>query len=200
VGLRGERPRRALQELAQLWDLLQAHGVGDAAHLDLGAVRDWDYYTGPTFELFSGDLGFPLGTGGRYDTLLGRFGLAKAATGFVLHVDRCCDALLRRGPVAVAEPPVMLTVSHVPGAETDAITIVRRLRAAGRSVVRVLEASNSPSPGADLHACLDGGVLWRAGDDWREAGADNVVALYAVPTQRSAVRRRVGTTAGRRVW
>jgi ATP phosphoribosyltransferase regulatory subunit len=200
VGLRGERPRRALQELAQLWDLLQAHGVGDAVHLDLGAVRDWDYYTGPTFELFSGDLGFPLGTGGRYDTLLGRFGLAKAATGFVLHVDRCCDALLRRGPVAVAEPPVMLTVSHVPGAETDAITIVRRLRAAGRCVVRVLEASNSPSPGADLHVCLDGGVLWRAGDDWREAGADNVVALYAVPTQRTAVRRRVGTTAGRRVW
>ena len=63
-GLRGEAPRRALHELAQLWDLLDAHGITDRVHLDLGAVRDWDYYTGPTFEVFSVDSGFALGAEG----------------------------------------------------------------------------------------------------------------------------------------
>ena len=56
-GLRGDRPHRALQELAQLWDLLDAHAITDRVHLDLGAVRDWGYYTGPTFEVFSDDFG-----------------------------------------------------------------------------------------------------------------------------------------------
>jgi ATP phosphoribosyltransferase len=96
AGLEAERPLRALDELAQLWELLRARGLDDRVHLDLGAVRDWNYYTGPTFELFSGDLGFPLGAGGRYDSLLERFGLAQPATGFVVHADRCHDAIARR--------------------------------------------------------------------------------------------------------
>ena len=54
--------------------VLDRHGITASVHLDLGAVRDWDYYTGPTFELFSADLGWPLGTGGRYDRLLEAFG------------------------------------------------------------------------------------------------------------------------------
>ena len=53
-------------------------------------------FDGPTFELFSGDLGFPLGAGGRYDSLLERFGLDQPATGFVVHADRCHDVVARR--------------------------------------------------------------------------------------------------------
>jgi ATP phosphoribosyltransferase regulatory subunit len=102
AGLYDARPLRALDELAELWDLLRARGLQDRVQLDLGAVRDWNYYTGPTFELFSGDLGFPLGAGGRYDTLLGRFGLAQPSTGFVVHVDRCLDATARRADMAPA--------------------------------------------------------------------------------------------------
>jgi len=100
AGLEAERPLRALDELARLWELLRARGLTDRVHLDLGAVRDWNYYTGPTFELFSGDLGFPLGAGGRYDSLLERFGLAQPATGFVVHADRCHDAIARREAAA----------------------------------------------------------------------------------------------------
>jgi ATP phosphoribosyltransferase regulatory subunit len=101
-GLEAEGPLRALDELAQLWELLRARGLHDRVQLDLGAVRDWNYYTGPTFELFSGDLGFPLGSGGRYDTLLERFGLAQPSTGFVVHVDRCHDAVARRAELLSA--------------------------------------------------------------------------------------------------
>jgi ATP phosphoribosyltransferase regulatory subunit len=95
-GLEAERPLRALDDMARLWALLRERGLEDRVHLDLGAVRDWNYYTGPTFELFSGDLGFPLGAGGRYDSLLERFGLVQPATGFVVHADRCHDVVARR--------------------------------------------------------------------------------------------------------
>jgi ATP phosphoribosyltransferase regulatory subunit len=128
-GLRGERPHRALQELAQLWDLLDAHSITDRVHLDLGAVRDWDYYTGPTFEVFSVDSGFALGSGGRYDTLLSRFGTPLPATGFVLHVDRCHDSIARRaGAVAAAE---ILRVSWENGGHADALGLARSLRNRG---------------------------------------------------------------------
>jgi ATP phosphoribosyltransferase len=104
AGLRGEATLFAIEELGRLWDLLHARHLDERIHIDLGAVRDWDYYTGPTFELFSGDLGFPLGSGGRYDTLLERFGLAQPATGFVVHVDRCHDVLSRRKADAATRP------------------------------------------------------------------------------------------------
>ncbi len=128
-GLRGERPLRALRELARLWDLLEAHAITDRVHLDLGAVRDWDYYTGPTFEVFSEDSGFPLGSGGRYDALLARFGDSLPATGFVLHVDRCHDSIGRRDGVAPA--PALLRVSWEADAEGIALDVARRLRARG---------------------------------------------------------------------
>jgi ATP phosphoribosyltransferase regulatory subunit len=129
--LRAERPLAALRELAALWDLLMAHGLDGTVHIDLGAVRDWDYYTGPTFELFSGDLGFPLGSGGRYDRLLARFGADRPATGFVLHVDRCVDAMLRRQPPRIAD---VTTLDVVAGREAEAVEAARRLRAAGQRV------------------------------------------------------------------
>ena len=128
-GLRGERPHRALQELAQLWDLLDAHAITDRVHLDLGAVRDWDYYTGPTFEVFSVDSGFALGSGGRYDTLLSRFGATLPATGFVLHVDRCHDSMVRRSGTQTT--PVVLRVSWDGDAHADALELDSRLRDQG---------------------------------------------------------------------
>jgi ATP phosphoribosyltransferase regulatory subunit len=156
-------PHRVLGELATLWDLLETHGITDRVHLDLGAVRDWDYYTGPTFELFSADLGFPLGSGGRYDRLLGAFGLDAPATGFVLHVDRCCDAL----PRAVAEDgerrPLRLEYSG--GRLADAVAVAARLRSAGMVVALALEASPDgalpPEPPDLARVDAAGELRWR---------------------------------------
>ncbi|HEX3607435.1 MAG TPA: ATP phosphoribosyltransferase regulatory subunit [Candidatus Dormibacteraeota bacterium] len=179
LGLRADRPRHALGELAQLWDLLQAHGLESSLHLDLGAVRDWDYYTGPTFELFSGELGFPLGTGGRYDGLLGRFGLPLPATGFVLHVDRCCDALARRGGEAAVPLPPALRVAYAPGGEAMAIRAATALRGPGTAVACDLEPSQTPSDGADLFVDADGGARWWDGSRWADGSTAEAVAALA---------------------
>ncbi len=158
-GLRGERPHRALQELAQLWDLLDAHGITDRVHLDLGAVRDWDYYTGPTFEVFSDESGFALGAGGRYDTLLGRFGAALPATGFVLHVDRCLDSMVRRTGVAAA--PGVLQVSWEHDAHEDALQLARELRAQGVACACDLAAGGD----GDVRVTVSGARWSRHGHD-----------------------------------
>jgi hypothetical protein len=128
-----------------------------AEELDLGAVRDWDYYTGPTFEVFSVDSGFALGSGGRYDALLSRFGTALPATGFVLHVDRCHDSIVRRAG-ALPEATV-LRVSWERDAHADALQLARDLRRR-----RVACA-------CDLAAGGDGGIrVSSAGVRWSQDG------------------------------
>ena len=175
----GPRPRRVLADLAELWTVLDRHGITASVHLDLGAVRDWDYYTGPTFELFSADLGWPLGTGGRYDRLLAAFGAGAPATGFVLHVDRCCDALMR----GAGEDPgaSVVRLGYAPEQAREAVSVASRLRDAGVAVALDLEPS-VPPPGEPLvEGCahLDGGgVRWCLGG--REgSGLDALLAARA---------------------
>jgi ATP phosphoribosyltransferase regulatory subunit len=67
--------------------------VASRVIFDLGLIRDLDYYTGAVFEVYDPALGAPLGGGGRYDDLLGRFGRPLPAVGFALGVDRLHIAL-----------------------------------------------------------------------------------------------------------
>ncbi|MEN0015262.1 MAG: ATP phosphoribosyltransferase regulatory subunit, partial [Solirubrobacteraceae bacterium] len=55
--------------------------------VDAGLVRDLDYYSGLVFEAVHPALGEPIGGGGRYDELVGRFGTDRPAVGFGLAVD-----------------------------------------------------------------------------------------------------------------
>ncbi|MFT4036390.1 MAG: ATP phosphoribosyltransferase regulatory subunit [Patulibacter sp.] len=55
--------------------------------VDLGLVRDLDYYSGLVFEVMHPALGEPIGGGGRYDELVGRFGDDRPAVGFALEID-----------------------------------------------------------------------------------------------------------------
>ncbi|HEX4110824.1 MAG TPA: ATP phosphoribosyltransferase regulatory subunit [Solirubrobacteraceae bacterium] len=67
--------------------------VADRLIFDFGLVASFGYYTGAVFEVYDPALGAPLGGGGRYDELLGRFGRPLPAVGFALGVDRLHLAL-----------------------------------------------------------------------------------------------------------
>jgi ATP phosphoribosyltransferase regulatory subunit len=67
--------------------------VASRVIFDLGLVRDLDYYTGAVFEVYDPALGAPIGGGGRYDDLLGKFGRPLPAVGFALGIDRLHIAL-----------------------------------------------------------------------------------------------------------
>jgi ATP phosphoribosyltransferase regulatory subunit len=67
---------------------LLAPAIAERVIFDLGLLRDLGYYTGAVFEVYDPAVGVPLGGGGRYDELLGRFGRPLPAVGFALDVER----------------------------------------------------------------------------------------------------------------
>jgi len=94
--------RAALEELRAVAHALDTAGLGRHLAIDLAEVRGLDYYTGLVFRVFARDLGFEVGGGGRYDTLLGRFGRPLPAVGFMLGLDRVALLLERQGGVAAS--------------------------------------------------------------------------------------------------
>jgi ATP phosphoribosyltransferase regulatory subunit len=82
----------AVAGLRGVYELL-APEVAERVILDLGLVRQMGYYTGAVFDVYDPALGAPLGGGGRYDDLLGRFGRSLPAVGFALTIDRLHIAL-----------------------------------------------------------------------------------------------------------
>src|SRR6202521_3265607 len=54
--VRNKRSEAALAELSRVRELLIDHGIGDVVNLDLGAIRDFDYYTGIIFEGYGPDF------------------------------------------------------------------------------------------------------------------------------------------------
>ncbi len=83
----------ATANMRDVYELLTPDVAGKVI-FDLGLVRSIGYYTGAVFEVYDPALGAPIGGGGRYDELLGRFGRSLPAVGFALGVDRLHIALM----------------------------------------------------------------------------------------------------------
>jgi ATP phosphoribosyltransferase regulatory subunit len=87
-GLGGDAVERATRRLTATYEALSERRVADRVRLDLGLLRDLGYYTGAILEVYDPALGHLLGGGGRYDELMGRFGLPLPAVGFALYLER----------------------------------------------------------------------------------------------------------------
>ncbi|MEA2169563.1 MAG: phosphoribosyltransferase regulatory subunit [Solirubrobacteraceae bacterium] len=81
--------------LRALYAALPAN-VQERVIFDLGLLRrELGYYTGAIFEVLDASVGVPLGGGGRYDELLGRFGRPLPAVGWMVEVERVHEALVK---------------------------------------------------------------------------------------------------------
>jgi ATP phosphoribosyltransferase regulatory subunit len=94
----------AVTGMRRVHELLEP-AVAARVIFDFGLVGGIGYYTGAVFEVYDPELGAPIGSGGRYDELLGRFGRGLPAVGFALGVDRLHIALAgeERGTGALLE-------------------------------------------------------------------------------------------------
>jgi ATP phosphoribosyltransferase regulatory subunit len=87
-----DRLHDVLAGMRQVHSLLEP-AVADRIIFDLGLVRSLGYYTGAVFQVYDPAHGVPIGSGGRYDELLGAFGRPLPAVGFALNVERLHIAL-----------------------------------------------------------------------------------------------------------
>ncbi len=86
--LGGAAVERATARIGETFEALEARGVADRVQIDLGLLRDLGYYSGAILEVYDPAIGHVLGGGGRYDSLLKRFGLDLPAAGFALYLER----------------------------------------------------------------------------------------------------------------
>ena len=91
--LAGTPAEPALRELRAIWDAVQSADLAPKLLVDLSETRNFAYYTGLMFQIHAEGPGSPIGAGGRYDSLLGRFGAPRAAAGFALSLDHLAWAL-----------------------------------------------------------------------------------------------------------
>jgi len=79
--------------LKTLYDAVQQRGLVKHLVLDLSEVQGMGYYTGIMVRVYLEGAGFEVGSGGRYDDLLAKFGKGMPAVGFSFDVDRLIKGL-----------------------------------------------------------------------------------------------------------
>lgn len=84
--------RQEVNALRQLEQALSRMGYGERISCDFGKVPHLNYYTGIIFEGYASGAGVAVLSGGRYDSLLQRFGRDLPACGFSVKLDYLMDA------------------------------------------------------------------------------------------------------------
>lgn len=85
--------QQALLYLQTVYNKLCDEGLKDYIILDLGLVNRSNYYTGIIFHGYAEGSGISVLSGGRYDNLLGEFGMPAPAIGFAVEVSALCEAM-----------------------------------------------------------------------------------------------------------
>ncbi|MEJ2242487.1 MAG: ATP phosphoribosyltransferase regulatory subunit, partial [Candidatus Bathyarchaeota archaeon] len=97
-GSKYEKVNKQLTNLIDLQEMLVEFKIEDKVFFDFSLTKKIDYYTGMVFEASIPNLGLPIGSGGRYDNFIEKFGkLQLPATGFALEIGKLIQALLAQG-------------------------------------------------------------------------------------------------------
>jgi len=86
----------ALENLEKIYLMLEEVGLSSYLSIDLGMVHQINYYTGIIFRGYSNEVGNNIISGGRYDKLLGSFGVDMPATGLAINVDNILISLSKQ--------------------------------------------------------------------------------------------------------
>ncbi|MFA5802619.1 MAG: ATP phosphoribosyltransferase regulatory subunit [Thermoleophilia bacterium] len=161
--VRGPAMEEALKRLARTYYLVSRYGFAGRILFDLGILSDFDYYTGIVFEVLSGELGFPVGSGGRYDGLLARFGRPEPAVGFAIGLDRLHIAITDQGGVSLPYAPGIALV----GGFDPALDLAMQLREKGVDVMALPEDMKKKTAMAAAEGAGIGSLVMPDGDGFK---------------------------------
>lgn len=115
-----------VKNLQELYAQLSELGYGDRITFDLGKLPHLNYYSGILFEGFVGGIGTSVLSGGRYDSLLEKFGQALPAIGFSVKLDTVLPVL------DLEEKEQTLTLCYPPQQKVEALKKAKELRTHAR--------------------------------------------------------------------
>ncbi len=122
--------KAALDNLRNIYRILEVCGFGDVIAIDLGMLQSIDYYTGSIFKCYTHGVGFPVCAGGRYNNLVGKFGKSLSAVGVAFGINRILSALrnIKEEQDQEISGPVIFPEE---GAEGEAYQLAKSLRESG---------------------------------------------------------------------
>ena len=127
----------ALDEVEQVIQSVQAVHPSVSVYVDLAELRGFQYHTGLVFAAYLEGVGTAVATGGRYDNVGAVFGRSRPATGFAFDLKALmATARTVMGAGALVSAPDLK--------DAELLETVRKLRAAGRSVVTALGGTHDP--------------------------------------------------------
>lgn len=127
------RSKNAIDRLEKVYQVLCDYGVEKYVSFDLGMLSKYNYYTGIIFKGYTYGVGDAIVKGGRYDTLLGRFGKNAPAIGFVIVVDDLMAAMSRQG-VVINGVESYVRLYYTADDFKEMLQEARKLRMSGKNV------------------------------------------------------------------
>lgn len=121
----------AVKRLEGIYEILTSYGVERYVTFDLSMSGTYGYYTGIIFRGYTYGTGDAIVKGGRYDTLLEKFGKASPSIGFVIVVDELLNAFSRQK----AEIPHEFKntfILYEEGRHAEAISLAKDFRSNGK--------------------------------------------------------------------
>jgi ATP phosphoribosyltransferase regulatory subunit len=132
----------ALNQLENIYEILREYGLEDYISFDLSMIGYLDYYTGIIFRGYAHGAPTAIIDGGRYDTLLSKFGADYPAVGFAIKADMLLSAM--KG-----------MIEESPSVKPDALISYTK---EGRKMA-LITADELRRTGMHIENCLNSGAL-----------------------------------------
>ncbi len=126
--IKEQRVLKSFNYIKNIYNVLREFNYNRYLVTDFSIIRDFEYYTGLLFEVYCPDVTGVIGSGGRYDGLIKKFGMDVRGTGFALDIDLVHKAV---GKPDNRKNIKILLKKKLPGSEEDIaglIEVARKLQ------------------------------------------------------------------------
>lgn len=122
-----EESLEAIARLERLYAIIHSYGLQKYVTFDLGMLSQYEYYTGVIFRGYTYGTGDAVVKGGRYDTLLEKFGKEAASVGLVAVVDELLIAMSRQ-KIEIEDKEALTMVLYAENRFMEALKKAQSLR------------------------------------------------------------------------
>lgn len=130
----------ALQNVIDIYDVLQSYDVSEQIIIDLSLINHMDYYSDMIFQGFIANVGKPILMGGRYNRLADQFDADIPAIGFACDVDLLLTGIQQTNDITTA--PVEITVFYDKQSEKKGLQLANHLRNCQYNVLTYVDATD----------------------------------------------------------